>query len=290
MSDFSRIELLYTDSEGQAFNHAIRFLGFPGGERHVWISEGVKGEGRTYTIDARIYSSDAVMDLLLLNDALRRAVGEDADVTLRVPYLPYARQDRVTVEGEPLSVKVFCTLINAMKVDRVVVADPHSTVGPALLDRLEIESAETFLSQLLALPEFSGGVALVAPDAGAHKRVQAMGEKFGLPVVFCAKVRDTATGRLGGARVLDEVPNLPLLVVDDICDGGGTFAALAPVLRQHSRKPISLYVTHGLCTKGLAPLKDYDRLFTAYPRDTSLWTRRGGVFQAFDATQLPVAA
>ena len=49
------------------------------------------------------------MDLLLLNDALRRVAGEGAAVTLRLPYLPYARQDRVTVAGEPLSVKVFCT-------------------------------------------------------------------------------------------------------------------------------------------------------------------------------------
>ena len=207
------------------------------------------------------------MDLLLLNDALRRVAGEGAAVTLRLPYLPYARQDRVTVAGEPLSVKVFCTLINAMKFDRVVVADPHSTVAPALLDRVEIESAEGFLGQVLALPEFAGGVALVAPDAGAHKRVLALGERFGAPVVCCAKLRNTATGKLSGARVLDEVPDLPLLVVDDICDGGGTFVALVALLRRHSDRPLGLYVTHGLCTKGVAPLRDYARLYTAYPRD-----------------------
>ena len=139
-----------------------------------------------------------------------------------------------------------------MKFDRVVVADPHSTVAPALLDRVEIESAEGFLGQVLALPEFVGGVALVAPDAGAHKRVLALGERFGAPVVCCAKLRNTATGKLSGARVLDEVPDLPLLVVDDICDGGGTFVALAALLRRHSDRPLGLYVTHGLCTKGVA--------------------------------------
>ena len=285
MSDFSRIELSYAGGDGQAVAHPVRFLGFPGGERHVWIGEGAGGAGRAYTIDARIYSSDAVMDLLLLNDALRRVAGEGAAVTLRLPYLPYARQDRVTVAGEPLSVKVFCTLINAMKFDRVVVADPHSTVAPALLDRVEIESAEGFLGQVLALPEFVGGVALVAPDAGAHKRVLALGERFGAPVVCCAKLRNTATGKLSGARVLDEVPDLPLLVVDDICDGGGTFVALAALLRRHSDRPLGLYVTHGLCTKGVAPLRDYARLYTAYPRDPALWTPRGDIFQAIDAAR-----
>ena len=153
-----------------------------------------------------------------------------------------------------------------MKFDRVVVADPHSTVAPALLDRVEIESAEGFLGQVLALPEFAGGVALVAPDAGAHKRVLALGERFGAPVVL-RQAAQYRHGKLSGARVLDEVPDLPLLVVDDICDGGGTFVALAALLRRHSDRPLGLYVTHGLCTKGVAPLRDYARLYTAYPRD-----------------------
>ena len=88
----------------------------------------------------------------------------------------------------------------------------------------------------------------MAPDAGAHKRVLALGERFGAPVVCCAKLRNTATGKLS-ARVLDEVPDLPLLVVDDICDGGGTFVALVALLRRHSDRPLGLYVTHGLCTR-----------------------------------------
>ena len=187
-------------------------------------------------------------------------------MTLRLPYLPYARQDRVTVAGEPLSVKVFCTLINAMKFDRVVVADPHSTVAPALLDRVEIESAEGFLGQ--CWPCLNSRAAWRWwRRMPAHKRVLALGERFGAPVVCCAKLRNTATGKLSGARVLDEVPDLPLLVVDDICDGGGTFVALAALLRRHSDRPLGLYVTHGLCTKGVAPLRDYARLYTAYPRD-----------------------
>ena len=228
------------------------------------------------------------MDLLLLNDALRRVAGEGAAVTLRLPYLPYARQDRVTVAGEPLSVKVFCTLINAMKFDRVVVADPHSTVAPALLDRVEIESAEGFLGQVLALPELWRGVAL-APDAGAHKRVLALGERFGAPVVCCAKLRNTATGKLSGARVLDEVPDLPLLVVDDICDGGGTFVALA-ALRAAQRPAAGPVRDAWPVHQGVAPLRDYARLYTAYPRDPALWTPRGDIFQAIDAAPQAIAA
>ena len=106
----------------------------------------------------------------------------------------------------------------------------------------------------------------MAPDAGAHKRVLALGERFGAPVVCCAKLRNTATGKLSGARVLDEVPDLPLLVVDDICDGGGTFVALAALLRRHSDRPLGLYVTHGLCTRAWRRCGTTQGC-TAYPRD-----------------------
>lgn len=276
--NFSRFRLFRTDLE-VVEEVELRFLSFPGGERHVWLPEHLRIEACDFTIDARIYSSDGVMDLLLLNDALRRMVGDRAVVKLRMPYLPYARQDRVTVAGEPLSVKVFCALINGMKFDSVRLSDPHSPVGPALLDRVEIETAEGFVRQLLELPEFVGGVALVAPDAGAHKRVQAMGQSLDVPVVLCGKSRDTRSGRLSQAQIIgavDDIPNVPLLVVDDICDGGGTFVALAEMLHQHLDNPISLFVTHGLYTKGLEPLRHYRSLYTAYPRDPDLWVRSSG--------------
>ena len=273
----------------------VRFMTFPGGEQHVWISGDVAGEGRTYSIDARIYSSAGVMNLLLVNDALRRIVGPRAVVELVLPYLPYARQDRVATAGESLSINVFCALINAMKLDRVVICDPHSLVGPALLDNVQVVDVGNYVRQVIEqtdgqvggqvgeqvggragehageLMDAAGRIALVAPDAGAHTRVEALGQAFGLPVVFCGKTRDSKTGRLSNPYVEGKVPDLPLLVVDDICDGGGTFAALAPVLRQHTDQSISLYVTHGLLTKGWAPLKDFARIYTAFPRDEAAW-------------------
>lgn len=290
---FSTFRLFHTDATG-VHEHTLKFLGFPGGERHVWLPADMVGAGREYTIDARLYSSDGVMDLLLLNDALRRLVGERAVVNLKMPYVPYARQDRVTVAGEPLSAKVFCSLINSMNFDQVRISDPHSPVTTALLERVEAESAEVFVKQILSLPEFSAGVALVAPDAGAHKRVQAMGESLGVPVVLCGKTRDTSTGRLSQAQVIGDpadIPDLPLLVVDDICDGGGTFAMLSAMLKHVVSADLSLYVTHGLYTKGIAPLADFKNLYTAYPRDPAIWRRReGDVYQVMQAARLAVAA
>ena len=47
------------------------------------------------------------------------------------------------------------------------------------------------------------------------------------------------------------------LIVDDICDGGGTFIPLAKKLKNAGAKTVTLYVTHGIFSKGLDPLKEH---------------------------------
>jgi ribose-phosphate pyrophosphokinase len=253
-----------------ARQHDLRRLSFPGGERHVMLGDTVAATTDAFwEIRADLYSPDGVMDLLLIHDALRRAVPEGSEMALYMPYVPYARQDRVANPGEALSAAVFCRLINSMQFSRVVIADPHSDVVPALLERVCILPAERFVRELQlrlggALASRSS-IALVAPDAGARKRVETMGARFSLPVVYARKHRDTLTGRLSCVAIDDDVPDLPLLVVDDICDGGGTFLLLAEALRKYTAHPLYLYVTHGLFTKGLAALKArYEGVFCAY--------------------------
>lgn len=259
---------------GVAHEHAgIQCFAFPGGERHVRLPASVTGSSdRIWTLTAHLYTTDGVLDLLLLADALRRALRHDAELHLVMPYVPYARQDRVALPGEPLSAAVFCRLVNSLGFATVTIADPHSDVTPALLERVRTVPAahyvQTLLTHALAhLPQ----VALVAPDVGARKRVELVGKAVGAPVAYATKARDPVTGKLSHAEITGELPDLPLLIVDDICDGGGTFVALAEVLRAHTAQPLFLYVTHGLFTKGLQPLQPwFDGIFTAHCADPAL--------------------
>jgi ribose-phosphate pyrophosphokinase len=221
-------------------------------------------------IYAHLPSSDAVMTLFMVTDALRRAY-PGVPVSLTVPYVPYARQDRAANLGEALSAKVFCDLINAQGYCRVVIQDPHSDVVPALLARVEIEDP---IPAMLRVVEKISGVeniatfakrpALVAPDAGARKRVHSLAKALELNVVYADKVRDTKTGQITGTQVQSELPDGPLLVVDDICDGGRTFIELAMAVRKQGHlHPIYLFVTHGIFSRGLDPLLEhYTRVFT----------------------------
>jgi ribose-phosphate pyrophosphokinase len=96
--------------------------------------------------------------------------------------------------------------------------------------------------------------------------VQQLAKKLGVEhIAFADKVRDTKTGRISGTSVSSELPKLPILVVDDICDGGRTFVELGKALAEVSSQPRYLYVTHGIFSKGFEELDlYYERIFTAY--------------------------
>ncbi|CAG9232391.1 Phosphoribosyl pyrophosphate synthase [Paraburkholderia sabiae] len=246
----------------------LKTLKFPGGEMHVTVDANVAAD--ELLITAHLPDSATVMTLLLVTDALRRAY-TDAPLSLAMPYVPYARQDRVANPGEALSVKVFCDLINAQRYRRVTIQDPHSDVVAALLERVVIEDPLPALRRAVAASV--ARPALVAPDAGARKRVLTLAKALELDVVFADKTRDTRTGAITGTQIQGELPDAPLLVVDDICDGGRTFTELADALRtrqaaQGVQQELYLYVTHGIFSKGLDPL--LTRYATVFARNN--WT------------------
>ncbi|HEX7684337.1 MAG TPA: ribose-phosphate diphosphokinase [Trinickia sp.] len=257
----------------------VKVVKFPGGEMHVTVQTGIPAD--ELEVKAHVRHADAVMSLLMTTDALRRAY-PGTPIDLYLPYVPYARQDRVANPGESLSIKVFCDLINAQGYRRVVIEDPHSDVTPALLDRVVIDDPLPALRRIVErLRGSHSSVALVAPDAGARKRVLKLASQLDVPAVFADKVRDTRTGAITGTQVQGALPDGALLVIDDICDGGRTFTELAQALHAKqggdtTRRSLYLYVTHGIFSKGLdALLEGYAAIFTR-----NNWTSDARAIQA----------
>lgn len=238
---------------------------FPAGEANVNVAHAVNIYDNM--IDFKYESDGDFFELMLVVDAIRRMYA-DVPISLCIPYIPYGRQDRVSNRGEALGVCLSAVIINGCGFNRVLTVDPHSDVTPALIQRLEIE--DVTLSPLAdAITKYPMAI-LVAPDAGASKRVQSAARTFGISkVIQCHKERDTATGKLTGFSVdyKDQYAKLnnPLIVVDDICDGGGTFIGLAPLLKEVTTGPLILYVSHGIFSKGKDELlKHYTEVISAY--------------------------
>jgi ribose-phosphate pyrophosphokinase len=232
---------------------------FSGGEPHIKINPDFD-RNQKITITHRLNSFNDLGLLCITVDALRRMDVKIID--LFIPYFPAARQDRVMIPGEPLSVKVYADIINALQLNKVFVFDAHSEVTPALLNNSIVIPNYTFIREVLN--RIGENVKLISPDGGALKKIYKVSEFLGgAEVVECSKSRDVKTGRLSGFKVYeDDLQGIDCLIVDDICDGGGTFVGLAEELKNKNAGKLYLAVSHGIFNKGFEVLNCFDAIFT----------------------------
>ena len=237
---------------------------FSAGELHPQIQDYAPiGNIESISIKPLEYNPTFIVELSLLVNALRDEFPESVHFDLDLPYIPYSRQDRVCAVGDAFGLKVFADQLNSLNFRYVIIFDAHSDVSPALINNcINREVKNLFILN----PEFISKYShLVAPDAGAYKKVNSIASHFNLPVIPALKTRDTATGRLSNTVVVTEGVENPtrLLVIDDLVDAGGTFLALGAKLKQaFPHTPIDLYVSHGIFAKGLNGLdKYYDSIY-----------------------------
>lgn len=233
------------------FSDATEML-FPAGEQHIkTLPESTQAPSHVLISGAD--ANDFVSAAMWIDHAHQGG----HDVTAQIPYLPGARQDR----GTPFGARVYANLINSMAADRVVCFDPHSPVMPALVENLTVVHSDAVIAA--SLPNQGRDyVGVIAPDAGAVDRARRAAEALGIPLYRATKVRDFATGKLSSFQCEELPVSGRLLVVDDICDGGGTFMGLAQATGLPKQR-LDLWVSHGVFSGRAAQLTEaYGRIFT----------------------------
>lgn len=255
---------LYIDGSEKQFD----VINFPGGEVHIRLNNDdpeyrTRAHEESYIV-ARMKSPKDVIILLLLTDALKRKYNK-IKIDLVMPYIPYARQDRVAVTGESLSIKVFADLINSQNYNEVIVWDAHSDVSLACLNNVRLLDQSHLVCRTLGYFDRSD-IVLVCPDNGARKKIDKTARNYSIDkIIYADKKRDVVTGNITGTEITSVTydrerfykietwtEHLDYLIVDDICDGGRTFIELAKVLKERQPRSINLYVTHGIFSNGIA--------------------------------------
>lgn len=240
---------------------------FPDGQPHLKIDmASLEALDRTapLRILARTASTDDLLLLLFAKNALDYL--EFSHVELHLSYLLSARMDRVMLEGEPFSLKVIAAMLNAAAFKKVKIFDPHSEVSTALIDRSYAVPNHLFVRDALTDYQAKHTVdnyCLVSPDAGALKKIHKLAAYLGVEnVVECMKERDLKTGALTSFKTTTEdLSGQTCFIVDDICDGGGTFAGTAQMLKAKGAQTVILIVSHGIFSKGTA-IPGVDAIYT----------------------------
>lgn len=224
--------------------YSPEFWKFPSGaELGVKIADqyGGLGLGSSITVTARLNSSEEIIKLLMLSDALKRR--QPAHMDLFISYLPYARQDRIMVNGESFSLKVMANLINSMGFRKVQIFNPHSNVSSLLINNVEEITDHEFVRCAVYTYE---DYVLVSPDFGASKKIYELAKHlyYKGEIVQANKVRDLNTGKIVKLNVSGDVKDKHCVIVDDICSKGGTFIYLADALKKIGAKKVTLIVSH----------------------------------------------
>lgn len=184
---------------------------------------------------------------------------------LVLPFVPGARQDRLNATGDSLfTLKSIARLLNARRFPSVTILDPHSDVAAGLIDRCRVVAPADIMTRVPA----GKYAAVISPDAGAEKRAGAVAKRLGVPLIHAWKTRNVTTGEISGFGYDADwlkacaATHKPLLIVDDICDGGGTFIGLADEILRDTSADLHLYTTHGLYSKGTRELsKRFSHLY-----------------------------
>lgn len=177
---------------------------------------------------------------------------------LRINYLFAARLDKPydpKNQKESFNLKIVADWINTLGFEQVSILQPHSTVALSLIKNSVSFSVN---DRLLACMEAELGITeynLVSPDKGASSWTQ----YYKTPNGGFAQLKKTRTVDVDGNREIKiehdaDYPNgihpdLPFVILDDMCDGGGTFEKAAKLLRLRQQDTIYLVVTHAVFEK-----------------------------------------
>lgn len=166
------------------------------------------------------------------------------ELSLDMPYIPNARQDRVRAQEDVFTLKYFAEVINWLNFESVTVLDPHSPVSEALIDKIQVKTPEAFIWKAVERIGGTENLTMFYPDEGACKRYSGMVK---LPYAFGIKNRDWETGDIRGLDVsgmTDCIRGRKILIIDDISSRGGTFYFSAKKLKELGAEEIYLYVSH----------------------------------------------
>lgn len=228
---------------------------YPSGETHLQVHEDmVKSWSGGTVIADLVRDFNGLMDCMVADRVFTR---NGTVVDWVIPFMPFARDDRRNHAGDGSELELALEIAERLGATCI---DPHSDVAGQMMHFTQAQVVNDFSMHGL----FPIDAIIAIPDAGAAKKAYTWLEGRPQQVVQCLKKRDTATGKLSGFEVLaDTLCGQPVVIVDDICDAGGTFLGLAEQLKAKGAGPLSLAVTHGLFTKGTDVLRGaFDKIYT----------------------------
>jgi ribose-phosphate pyrophosphokinase len=217
---------------------------FPDGESYIRLEGNVQGEHVAIVQTTSAPQDTRLMQLVFLASAAKR--NGAAKVTAIVPYMAYARQDKIFLQGETISIEAIAAMLKAAGIDQLITVNVHSE--PAL--KLFMFPAKT-ISAIPLLAEYfvKKGIKkafALSPDKGAMYIAQQAQTVLGGEVGHLQKQRDRYTGQTTQTAQGLDVKGKSVIIFDDIISTGGTIVGAAKILKEQGAAHVYTACVHGL--------------------------------------------
>ena len=222
----------------------VAFKTFPDGENYLRLEGQLQNEDVAIVQTTSPPQDARLVQLALMADSAKRNGAKR--ITAIVPYLAYARQDRIFLPGESISAETIARMLKAAGVDQLITVNVHQE---KVLSHFPFPARSVSAVPLLAEYFVKKGYAkafALSPDKGAIHIAEEAREVLGGECGYLQKNRDRYTGQVGMERKTLDVKGKTVIVFDDIISSGGTIVAAAKILKELHPQRICVACVHPL--------------------------------------------
>ncbi len=215
---------------------------FSDGEFQPAYDETVRG-AHVFIIQSTCQPAENLLELLLLIDAAKRASAYK--IVAVMPYFGFARQDRKDRPRVSIGAKLMADLLTTAGVNRIMTMDLHADQIQGFFNVPvdHLYSSSIFIPYLKNLN--LDNLTIAAPDMGGSKRANAYSSYLNTPVVISHKSRSKAN-EIGDMRVIGDVKDKNVVIVDDMVDTAGTITKAAEIMMNEGARSVRVVATHAI--------------------------------------------
>ncbi|MBR3227009.1 MAG: ribose-phosphate pyrophosphokinase, partial [Erysipelotrichaceae bacterium] len=218
---------------------------FADGETLVELGESVRGK-QVFIVQSTFRPvNDRLMELLIAIDTVKRSSARD--IIAIIPYYGYARQDRKAHPRQPITAKLVADLLTVAGANRVITIDLHA---PQIQGFFSFPVDDLKSSPMMGQYFKNKGLDLentvvVSPDHGGANRARDLASQLGTAIAIVDK-RRPRPNVVEAQNVIGDVEGKDCIVIDDICDTGGSLCAACQILKDHGAKDVYVALAHGV--------------------------------------------
>ena len=221
----------------------FKYERFADGEFSGSFEESIRGKD-TYIVQSTFAPADNLMELLLMVDAAKRASAHY--IAAVIPYFGWARQDRKDKPRVSIGAKLVADLLQAAGISRLITMDLHADQIQGFFNVPvdHLYASNIFLDYIRKNIDLKNLV-IATPDVGGTKRANTYAHALGVPMVICHKLRLKANV-VAEMRIIGDVEDKDVLLVDDIVDTAGTITKAANLMMDHGARSVRAMCSHAV--------------------------------------------